>query len=430
MPQIEFDGQGTPIPVLALPPFGSDDSVPPTSLIFTDNADFSVVDYRNLGFTHFEAWCVGAAGGRGGDATSEYVFVKQTALRSVPSSVWTTWLDYIRTSDYFTAGEWDHVYVGGDAGLGKTAVQLEEMRNPNHLLPQNTYKLVLLSPSAKGLGGGGGGGGFQHVSGLLTDLPDSVPIVVGKAGTDAPVGQTKQNGLWTTQMSDDSANYFIFNTAGEVDPLKHLHELINYFTVYNNSYPNPHSAFNVPQAGADGGATTFADTVCRASGGKGGSPGMIWDGTKFVVNGAGGAGGLGGRTVAGGGGAGSVTDNTNGADGVWNPETGIGGGGGGGKGGHVGTTTVLGSSGGQGSYSFGDTTVYGQRGVRQNWVYQRPVAALPADGTYSLIDTNSGTPYVPGGGGGARPASNLKFGSKAVGFSPDGVVVVRLVRIT
>lgn len=465
MPRIEFDGEGVPIPSLALPPVGSDDSIAPTVLTFTENADFSVADYRTLGFTHFEAWCVGAAGGRGGNATNQVVYIKKQEMRPVPANVWADYLEEVTIDDYmrqrndyfngwqgppvynqvYTPSMWGYSIVanGLPAGWTGTAAQAAEYRNPNHLLRFTIYKETLLFPTDLGLGGGGGGGGLHHSSGILTDLPDLVPVVVGKTGVDAGYGQTHQNGLWTPEMTEDFDYIWFANPGAEPDAyIRRKHEIINARTLYTNSYPPPKSVYGNPQPGGDGGASSFAGAVCQASGGKGGSPGMVWDGTKFVLNGNGGSGGLGGRALAGGGAAGSIAEGVNGADGAWDPEIGIGAGGGGGKGGRA--PTVTGdprfgptittrhdaTAGGQGSFSYADTSVYGQRQFRQVWIYSRPISKLPYDGTYTMAPTTTDSSLVPGGGGGARPITNLKVGSRAPGYSPDGIVVIRLVKIT
>lgn len=434
MSRIEFDGPGTPIPVLALPPFGSDGDLPPTVLTFTDNADFSVDLYRDLGFTHFETWCVGAAGGLGGDAGGELFFVYEEIWRPVSSDVWAVWLSQFDGTTIFTG--WDP----GDPTRPGTQRDIQEFNNPTHLLKFRTYKQVLLYPTLTGMGGAGGGGGMHRVSGLLADLPGTVPIVVGKVGADAPRGQVHQSTLWTPQYTDDIG--YSYPNA--------------FITSYLNSYPDPKSAYLPPQAGADGGASSFADPICRASGGKGGLPGMVWTGASFGIQGDGGAGGIGDRSLAGGGAVGSAAEGVNGSDGTWNPVTGIGAGGGGGKGGRApefigdpifgAPTRVdhLATAGGQGSYSFADTSVYGPRQYRQSWTYLKPTVgtwSVPVPGPYGthlepyangiVTYTPTNDPYlaIPGGGGGARPLKNLKVGSKATGFTPDGVVVVRLTRI-
>lgn len=434
MPRIEFDGEGVPIPTIALPPFGSDTDLPPTVLTFTENADFSVSDYIGLGFTHYEAWCVGGAGGRGGDSSSQVVWVYERVQRPVPQDVWDLHLELFRIQDFFTAGEWDHVY-GYGGGLMMTAAQAEEHFNPNHLLFFQTYNQALLAPMIEAMGGAGGGGGFHKVAGVLADLPGSVPIVVGKAGADSGYGQTHQNGFWIPDIP------LTFLDTAQPYPRNRLNELYNYFTAYLNTYPLPHAAFLPPLPGEDGGASSFGD-VAQASGGEGGAAGKVWNGSAFVVRGEGGDGGVGGRVIAGGGGAGSVAEGVNGSDGIWHPDTGVGAGGGGGKGGlpsvttgdprfsNYVTVTHLATAGGRGAYSFGDTSIYGQRQFRQSWTYLKPVIPLGA-GTYTLVPTTDANALViPGGGGGARPLGNLKVGSKATGYSPNGVVVLRLTKIT
>lgn len=441
MPRIEFDGQGDHIPVIALPPFGSDGNLPPTTLTFLDNADFSVAEYTSLGFTHFEAWCVGGAGGRGGDATDQVMDVYTLTTQSVAQDVWNLFLEAVRIQDYFTAGnQWDHVYsfgtTGGPHGNGlMTAAEAAEWNNPSHQLQFHTTNQMVLLPMVKGMGGAGGGGGFQKVAGLLADLDDSISIVVGKAGADAGYGQVHQSGVWTPPLVTITLD------PGAAYPRGRLNEINNYLQTYQNTYPLPHSSYGNPASGGDGGYSSFGE-VAKASGGQGGFPGMVWDGTKFVVQGKGGDGGIGDRTLAGGGGAGSAVEGVNGSDGDWHPETGIGAGGGGGRGGQPSVTTGdprlgnyvttdhFATAGGQGSYSFGDTSVFGARQFRQAWAYLRPVVNT-ANGTVSYVPTTSNTALViPGGGGGARPLGTVKAGSQATGYSPNGVVVIRLTRIT
>lgn len=404
--RVDLKGQGTPIPTIALPDPNIDPNQPATVLTFTENSDFSVTHYLDFGFTHFEAWCVGAAGGRGGDGTNDVDKVFETTYQSVPQDVWDLWIHKIRVDDYFArSGEWDHVY-SYSGGLLQTAAQHEEYINPNHRLIFNKTLSVSLTPSTASKGAGSGGGGLHRVVGALVDLPSSVvPVVVGQAGVDAELGQVKQNGVWTP---DGYANVVTVPPGYPSPPPEpsnwdwtqapfrtYMDQLTNWFWVYTYDYPLPHASFLMPQPGGDGGASSFGD-VCQASGGKGGGAGGVWNGSGFV-RGNGGAGGVGGTLVAGGGGAGSNAEGVKGSDGIWLPETGIGQGGGGGKAGSPA------SSGGQGSYSFADTTVFGERQLAQQ--------------------------AVPGCGGGARPLANLLVGSKAYGYSPDGAVVVRLTKI-
>lgn len=434
MPRIEFDSKGNPIPAIALPPFGSDSDLPPTVLTFNDNTDFSVTEYIALGFTHFEVWVVGAAGGRGGDSATQVMDVYTQVLRPVPQDVWNLYLEALRIQDFFTSGEWDHLYSWSPSEF-TTLPQHTENINPSHQLTFHTTNQMLLFPDLVGMGGAGGGGGFQKVSGTLASLPGSVPVVVGKAGGDSPYGQVHQPGVWTPDEA------IIHQDPGAPYPQGRLNELNNYLQTYLNTYPLPHSSYVNPVSGIDGGYSSFGD-VAKASGGQGGAPGMVWDGAKFVVHGRGGDGGLGDRTTAGGGGAGSAVEGVNGSDGVWHPETGIGAGGGGGRGGQPSVTTGdprlgnyvttnhFATAGGQGSYSFGDTSVYGQRQFRQAWSYLNPVLNI-VTGTVTYTPITRGDMLViPGGGGGARPLGTLKVGSRAPGYSPNGVVVIRLTRIT
>lgn len=493
MPRIEFDGEGLPIPTIALPPFGSDSDLSPTVLTFTEDADFSVVDYMALGFTHFEAWCVGAAGGRGGDSTYadqtlnpapeqfQFVYAVEEVNRPVPLSVWNLALEAESYDDYAQQASdnfhglgpapvlnrvyhpedyrWSFIiqsliwptwpgsspaWVDAWSGTYKDAVNLS---NPNRLLRFRTIRQIAIQPSNSGMGGGGGGGGLHKVVGALSDLSSVEPIVVGKVGADAGYGQVRSPGIFEPTIAGADFSYW---TGSPIPPYTARQaELAAYFVAYLNSYPLPHVSYFDPQPGENGGTSSFGD-VCQASGGEGGAPGRIWDAatSKFILKGEGGDGGVGGSLVAGGGGAGSVAEGVNGFDGIWHPETGIGGGGGGGKGGRASEGGLVGggllgssspvinhlaTAGGQGSYSFADTSVYGARQFRQAWVYVQKLNVF-ANGLRTGVFTEelhtTTQLIIPGTGGGARPFPNMKYGGRGSGFSPDGIVILRLTQIT
>lgn len=69
------------------------------------------------------------------------------------------------------------------------------------------------------------------------------------------------------------------------------------------------------------------------------------------------------------------------------------------------------TNGGQGSFAYADPSVVGNRGQR------------------TTTPQSSGYPVLPGGGGGAKPTPVTKFGGYATGFSPNGIVLVRLFKI-
>jgi hypothetical protein len=227
-------------------------------------------------------------------------------------------------------------------------------------------------------GGAGGGGGFHRVRGLLSALPDLVPVVVGVGGT-----------LGTENVS---------NPALTTD-------------------------------GGDGGHSSFnsdAQPTCRASGGKGGKRAQT-NSLTITTQAHGGDGGIGNRIIAGGGAAGGIagtptatgpgTAGTAGADGTFFQNVGQGGGGGAGgvgKYGSGGTTCNAATAGGRGSYNPGDTSVYG-----------------PGDSPGP--DSTSGSQnVVPGGASGAKasPLNGLPtvYGqSKGERLPGDpGAVILRL----
>ena len=416
--RVHLNGEGTPIPTIALPDPNLDDALPPQSFVFSEDGNFVKTDYVGLGYTHFEAICIGASGGRGGGMVS-----------SSPGSFYS-------------------------------------------------------------YGGAGGGGGLHRIAGLLTDLPDISEIVVGQAGTDGVsnnghslvhtyIGSDPPY-AWTANPSyiaatdgqDGGASTFNDTTCRAsggkggkkiTGPLRWISD--------EQEPPGP--------AGGSGGTRLY-----ESSFGYGDSD------TGEVITlpgGMGGEGGVGDRILAGGGAPGATfvllfrvnhTDPgpglytlhqvdefsselnkvTSGAlvhwrgpryfiseippagqwirslawkgqilspavDGIWDGT--IGEGGGGGRGGTffpevvasppVSTFTrpelsQLAVSGGQGSFSYADTSVSGGRGNRSS-------------------DPYFGRAIVPGAGGGARASSLLKYGSRATGFNPNGVVYLRLVKI-
>lgn len=220
----------------------------------------------------------------------------------------------------------------------------------------------------KNYGGEGGGGGFQRVKGVLADLPDSCPIVVGAAGADG-----------------------------------------------NDHNSNPASTTD----GGDGGYSSFNGDTCRASGGKGGKRAQS-NSTTVATAANGGQGGIGNRTVAGGGAEGGTagvptatgpgTPGTDGEDGPIGNNIGQGGGGG---------------AGGVGLYSSAVTCVAGTYGGRGSYNPDDILVAGPGEDPY--LDPLSGAAdIVPGraSGANASPLSGLPY---IYGQSGEpGAVIIRL----
>lgn len=275
-------------------------------------------------------------------------------------------------------------------------------------------------------GGAGGGGGVHRVNLNLLLLPDSVDIKVGAGGLA---------GAW----QNDPSRYQLTRNYG----LEQLWATTD---------------------GGDGGYSSFGDTLCRASGGKGGKKvtEVLWFDPAVTILGSnarcaphsdGGDGGIGNSIVAGGGAAGAkhieiqpgdIHTQNNGdvvlspavdsQGGTWDGT--IGSGGGGGSGGAVLITgqhviiprdawvaTFYGNAsfGSEGNYSDADTSFMGPR-----------TEAVEDPNNYVL--TNATTRPVPGPGGGAKtgPYSGLTavYG-RGVQLPVDaqalnGVVIVRL----
>lgn len=76
---------------------------------------------------------------------------------------------------------------------------------------------------------------------------------------------------------------------------------------------------------------------------------------------------------------------------------------------------LLASNGGRGAYAFDDTTVFGDRGLRM--------------ATSEAMNRGNPMEVISGSGGGARANRQLPYGSRAVGYNPNGIVLIRLTRI-
>lgn len=397
--RVELKGEGDSIPIIALPDPNLSSDVPPQSFLL-ETGEFLKADYVSLGYTNYEVMCIGAAGGKGGD---------------VPHYV-----------------NWSH-------------------------------------------GGGGGGGGLHHVGGLLADLPDVVPVVVGQPGADGIDGNNStiytpahSKGLPDEDFPNEDLSivdtgerplmrggHTYITAAGVMVP---PYVMVNNYTgevvppypavvpdripyvLYPNIVASPFGpAYVAPQDGGDGGHSAFG-AVCKASGGKGGKKSLIfvlyntqYGGLQNIPGGDGGDGGVGNSDIPGGGAAGGKTILTYDPahpgkvtgislvlpeDGGWNGV--IGEGGGGGRGGTLYQNPIItaghtdppvihpAGNGGQGSFNFGDPSVFGPKQNRQN---------------------DLGKPIVPGAGGGARVGPALIFGGRSVGAKPEGAVWIRLTRV-
>lgn len=411
MSRIYLGGEGAPIPQIALPDPNIGDSAP-IFLVLANGQTFDKADYISLGFTGYEVWCVGAAGGRGSQGGGRIVTTPED-LRSGG----VIWKETIITERYSDA-MWQTVlksydYVAAESGVTGYSVEINgrptwltvhqfaEYVNPNHLNTITVYSdpVLALAPM---YGGAGGGGGLHVVSGLLVDLPDSVLVAIGQAGADAPPGQIQSNGPWDPVPPPWPPDPLYWNGTYYYDDAVLLNA--------SERWPSVHPTLPKPVAGGDGGASSFG-AIAKASGGKGGGPSITWPGNVRTFTGKGGDGGLGGRTTAGGGGLGSSSD-ASGEDGSWDGTIGGGGGGGRGMNASTGVANVNpkanSTKGGKGSFSYGDTSVYG---VQQN---------------VQLV----GSDVIPGGGGGARLPGSRQFGSHAPGFDPNGFVGIRLYTTT
>lgn len=395
MSRVYLAGEGVPIPISALPDPNLDSNFPPQAFLFTESGSFEKTDYENLGYTHFEVICIGGAGGRGGGATDSVMFWISGVYEHVPDDIW-----------------------NAEKALMTPAEQANlETLNPTHVVFVKTAHSGFLVHPAYFFGGAGGGGGLHVAAGLLADLPDESAVVVGQVGADAPLGHIQSNGPWTPLPLD-------MNSPNMSRPI----------WGWANRYPGVRTVVFPPVVGSDGGASTFNDDTCQASGGKGGRPAISWPGADFALDGVGGEGGSGGRTAAGGGGAGATTE-ANAPDGTWDGT--VGKGGGGGHGGNPfynppGPGDIAAHSagnGGRGAYSFADTSVFGPRQSKQNSLVDHFLFSSVTGDLTTVTQTEDGPTYEGGGGGGAKLNGLEHYGSRAPGAHPDGAVFVRLTKI-
>lgn len=91
---------------------------------------------------------------------------------------------------------------------------------------------------------------------------------------------------------------------------------------------------------------------------------------------------------------------------------------------------IVATAGGQGAFSYLDTKVYGPRQQRQMYQGYRQwyddVTGVPLDTVQPLGPKGL---ILPGTGGSAKAPGKRYFGSRAVGFSPNGLVLIRLIKI-
>jgi hypothetical protein len=432
----------------------------PVVLLLEDGDVFTPEDYMSLGYTNFEAWCVGGAGGRGGDATDVITWRVSILEEIMPDDIWA----YVIAKANYDASRSNVSSYGGVSNPGTpeppvgviywtvgsggyinwqlTPEGLEWLYNPTHKAKIINWLEPIAQPGGKYIGGGGGGGGLHVVKGLLSDLPASVVAAVGQEGAAGAAGQAFQ----ATPMD----LFPTWNSNVDVGDVARWN--------YLNRFPNGRPLMDGPAEGSPGGASSFGD-ICKASGGMGGKPAIQWVGSSLRQYAHGGQGGIGGSDVPGGGADGATTSTAMGKDGSWNGT--IGAGGGGGRGGiksaivrtfpTTAVSDIPATAGGRGSLNFGDTSVYGARGplgtyfasilnyARMTlwgndwgppwgWPFANGMSAYIGE-LLSIDDALIKSTINPGSGGGARIPGNRKYGSRSQGYIHDGAVLLRLSKI-
>lgn len=436
--RVFLGGRAIPRSEFALIGIGGDVSGVPVVLLLEDGEVFTPSDYMSLGYTHFEAWCVGASGGRGGDATEVVNWRTMRTEEIMPDAIWANVV-----ASYNDVNGWDYRYRGISPagtpqppvgvidwyltpGSGGTSISwtltpegLAWLQNPTHTATITHYLEPIVQPGGPFIGGGGGGGGLHVVPGRLDELPVSLIAEVGQRGVDGAPGQSKQAAPLDTSP--------VYETNTRMSQAR---------WDFLNRFPNGHPTLGGPAEGSPGGASSFG-AICQASGGKGGKPAIQWVGAVRQHYAHGGQGGVGGRILSGGGADGAIAS-TPGKDGGWNGT--VGGGGGGGRGGVMSQSTsgvggvftspvTEATEGGRGSLNYADTSVWGARGPLGTYSQIiRNYDAVTGDlisAIESLIQAN----VNPGSGGGARIPGNRKYGSRALGYSHNGAVLLRLTKL-
>lgn len=107
MTRFQFGGYGTPIPesadVGALDPHIHPD-LPVQSFVLVDGDVFRKVDWASLGYTNYEVWCVGGAGGQGGNASRKYYWQEDVTPETIdPANPLASFSSNPMPADVFTA---------------------------------------------------------------------------------------------------------------------------------------------------------------------------------------------------------------------------------------------------------------------------------------------------------------------------------------
>lgn len=243
-------------------------------------------------------------------------------------------------------------------------------------------------------GGSGGGGGLHRKTGLLANLPATVPVVIGSPGADVTSVAEKE--------SSDST-----------------------------------STYEMPRGGS-GGYSSFNGAFCIASGGLGGQGARRYSygpnpSDLNWIQGEGGSGGNAQSSDAGGGARGGYFPGNGtsqpGAEGTYDGTNGQGGGGG--TGGFLVYDAYgeLGNDVGAGAEGFAASR--GGGGSTNGATYAGP-GGLPTNFPAGGPVPRTGTTLIGGYGGGARltpiSGSLADIGTRAYGANGNGAVIIKLSR--
>lgn len=87
------------------------------------------------------------------------------------------------------------------------------------------------------------------------------------------------------------------------------------------------------------------------------------------------------------------------------------------------------TGGGQGSFSYADTKVYGPRQPRQPYYNVQRTYDTATGLILSELIIPTSVFVIPGSGGGAKAPGKRYYGSRATGFKPQGLVLLRLMKL-
>jgi hypothetical protein len=130
--RLELGGYEGPIPNIALPDPNLSADLPIQSLVLEDGVPFEKTDWVALGYTHYEVWCIGAAGGQGASAGDTQILdLNSPTQERIPDDLWA------KMKAKFVSEAHTSVYVV-DNNTYLTSAEYFEYLNPTHMMRRST----------------------------------------------------------------------------------------------------------------------------------------------------------------------------------------------------------------------------------------------------------------------------------------------------